>query len=128
MSHDMLPNARCSAEYQRNTLCNTPHVYSDDCLSTLNVGVSLCLAPTVAAPQHPFRSSEATAMDGDPEDWPADPQHLRQLDRSLRCQICGDIYTGPVALACGHSCKFILLKLLVSKHMMSFIPCIQVVS
>ncbi|WIA32061.1 hypothetical protein OEZ86_002913 [Tetradesmus obliquus] len=42
-------------------------------------------------------------MDGDPEDWPADPQHLRQLDRSLRCQICGDIYTGPVALACGHS-------------------------
>jgi hypothetical protein len=45
-------------------------------------------------------------MDGDPEDWPLNPEQLRQLDRSLRCQICGDIYTGPVALACGHSCKF----------------------
>ncbi|KAF6252431.1 hypothetical protein COO60DRAFT_1628548 [Scenedesmus sp. NREL 46B-D3] len=43
------------------------------------------------------------AMDGDPEEWPSDPAQLRQLDRSLRCQICGDIYTGPVALVCGHS-------------------------
>lgn len=41
-----------------------------------------------------------------PEDWPANPPELRQLDRSLRCAICQDFYTGPVVLVCGHSCKF----------------------
>lgn len=43
--------------------------------------------------------------DGEPEDWPAQPEGLRQLDRALRCAVCYDLYTGPVVLPCSHSCK-----------------------
>jgi hypothetical protein len=66
-------------------------------------------------------------MDGDPEDWPSDPEQLRQLDRSLRCQICGDIYTGPVALVCGHSCKtqtwFAAVKTPIFRHLEASMRC-----
>lgn len=44
--------------------------------------------------------------DGDPEDWPAHPVELRQLERSLRCQICQELYQGPVVLKCGHTCRY----------------------
>ncbi|KAG6853439.1 hypothetical protein C0991_004364 [Blastosporella zonata] len=41
----------------------------------------------------------------DPTDFP--PQSvapgLRELDASLRCNICGEVYDGPVTLNCGHS-------------------------
>jgi hypothetical protein len=43
--------------------------------------------------------------DGEPEDWPASPPELRGLERALRCSICYDLYTGPVALPCGHTCE-----------------------
>lgn len=43
--------------------------------------------------------------DGEPEDWPSQPEQLRCLDRSLRCAVCYDLYTGPVVLPCSHSCE-----------------------
>ncbi|KAG2138948.1 hypothetical protein DEU56DRAFT_801007 [Suillus clintonianus] len=36
----------------------------------------------------------------DPSDFPM--PDLRQLDASLRCTICGELYDAPVTLACGH--------------------------
>ncbi|KDQ59637.1 hypothetical protein JAAARDRAFT_153620 [Jaapia argillacea MUCL 33604] len=38
----------------------------------------------------------------DPTDFPKSPPGLRELDSSLRCNICGDLFDGPVTLACGH--------------------------
>ncbi|KAG6874048.1 hypothetical protein C0995_006905 [Termitomyces sp. Mi166 len=41
----------------------------------------------------------------DPTDFPppADAPGLRELDASLRCNICHELYDGPVSLNCGHS-------------------------
>src|ERR1700710_1592114 len=36
----------------------------------------------------------------DPSDFPR--PDLRQLDASLRCTICGELYDAPITLACGH--------------------------
>ncbi|KAG1849158.1 hypothetical protein DFJ58DRAFT_889325 [Suillus subalutaceus] len=36
----------------------------------------------------------------DPSDFPM--PDLRQLDASLRCTICGELYDAPITLACGH--------------------------
>lgn len=36
----------------------------------------------------------------DPSDFPM--PDLRQLDASLRCTICGELYDAPISLACGH--------------------------
>ncbi|KAG1835570.1 hypothetical protein EV424DRAFT_1562661 [Suillus variegatus] len=36
----------------------------------------------------------------DPSDFPM--TDLRQLDASLRCTICGELYDAPITLACGH--------------------------
>ncbi|KAJ8592629.1 hypothetical protein M405DRAFT_732940 [Rhizopogon salebrosus TDB-379] len=36
----------------------------------------------------------------DPSDFPR--SDLRQLDASLRCTICGELYDAPITLACGH--------------------------
>ncbi|KJA20285.1 hypothetical protein HYPSUDRAFT_827064 [Hypholoma sublateritium FD-334 SS-4] len=40
----------------------------------------------------------------DPTDFPppADAPGLRALDRSFRCDICGDLYDAPATIACGH--------------------------
>lgn len=41
----------------------------------------------------------------DPTDFPAstDAPGMRELDGSLRCRICGELYTAPMSLVCGHS-------------------------
>ncbi|KAG1819685.1 uncharacterized protein BJ212DRAFT_1060396 [Suillus subaureus] len=36
----------------------------------------------------------------DPSDFPM--PDLRQLDASMRCTICGELYDAPITLACGH--------------------------
>ncbi|KAG2157630.1 uncharacterized protein EDB93DRAFT_803321 [Suillus bovinus] len=36
----------------------------------------------------------------DPSDFPM--SDLRQLDASLRCTICGELYDAPITLSCGH--------------------------
>ncbi|KAH7927065.1 hypothetical protein BV22DRAFT_1032192 [Leucogyrophana mollusca] len=36
----------------------------------------------------------------DPSDFPT--PDLRQLDASVRCTICGELYDAPVTLSCGH--------------------------
>jgi len=36
----------------------------------------------------------------DPSDFPM--PDLQQLDASLRCTICGELYDAPITLACGH--------------------------
>ncbi|KAG1764234.1 hypothetical protein EDD22DRAFT_460177 [Suillus occidentalis] len=36
----------------------------------------------------------------DPSDFPM--PELQQLDASLRCTICGELYDAPISLACGH--------------------------
>lgn len=42
-----------------------------------------------------------TANIADPTDF-ADT-NLQSLDRSLRCNICGDLFDAPVTLQCGHA-------------------------
>jgi hypothetical protein len=43
----------------------------------------------------------------DPDDWgPLSP--ARKLDASLRCAVCGELFSAPVTLACGHACEFLL--------------------
>ncbi|KAJ2258487.1 E3 ubiquitin-protein ligase rad18 [Coemansia sp. RSA 454] len=40
----------------------------------------------------------------DPTDWPAEFEHLRQLDQQLRCPICKEYFTtAMVATSCGHT-------------------------
>ncbi|KAJ2502952.1 E3 ubiquitin-protein ligase rad18 [Coemansia sp. RSA 1972] len=40
----------------------------------------------------------------DPTDWPAEFEHLRQLDQQLRCPICKEYFTtAMVATTCGHT-------------------------
>ena len=41
----------------------------------------------------------------DPTDFPAasNAPGLRDLDESLRCKICSEIYSAPMSLNCGHS-------------------------
>ncbi|KZT28666.1 hypothetical protein NEOLEDRAFT_1108091 [Neolentinus lepideus HHB14362 ss-1] len=38
----------------------------------------------------------------DPSDFPKSASALRDLDASLRCNICGELYNAPVTLTCGH--------------------------
>lgn len=40
----------------------------------------------------------------EPDAWPQAAQQA--LDESLRCAICGDLFSMPVSLAaCSHTCK-----------------------
>ncbi|KAJ2545861.1 E3 ubiquitin-protein ligase rad18 [Coemansia sp. RSA 1853] len=40
----------------------------------------------------------------DPTDWPAEFEHLRQLDQQLQCPICKEYFTtAMVATTCGHT-------------------------
>ncbi|CBQ71540.1 related to postreplication repair protein uvsH/nuvA [Sporisorium reilianum SRZ2] len=53
-----------------------------------------------------MQSSVATLLDDvtDPSDWQADFAILRNLDASLRCDLCFDIYTSPVSIkSCHHT-------------------------
>lgn len=48
---------------------------------------------------------EAIGAITDPEDWgPLSP--ARKLDASLRCAVCGELFSAPVTLGCGHACEF----------------------
>ncbi|TFK46004.1 hypothetical protein OE88DRAFT_1739812 [Heliocybe sulcata] len=38
----------------------------------------------------------------DPSDFPKSATTLRDLDGSLRCNICGELFSAPVTLGCGH--------------------------
>ncbi|KAK7689073.1 hypothetical protein QCA50_007764 [Cerrena zonata] len=40
----------------------------------------------------------------DPTDFPPNDiaPGLRELDEALRCTICGDLFSGPLSVACGH--------------------------
>lgn len=51
-----------------------------------------------------FGAEEVDLDDDEPEAWPDVAQ--QKLDESLRCAICGDLFTMPVSLAtCTHTCK-----------------------
>ncbi|KAI0792831.1 hypothetical protein C8Q75DRAFT_751625 [Abortiporus biennis] len=41
----------------------------------------------------------------DPTDFPpsSETPGLRELDDALRCSICGELYSAPVSLSCGHT-------------------------
>ena len=39
----------------------------------------------------------------DPPPFPDSQPQLQRLDRSVLCQICKELFTAPVTIACGHS-------------------------
>uniref|UniRef100_A0AAV1UNW2 RanBP-type and C3HC4-type zinc finger-containing protein 1 n=1 Tax=Peronospora matthiolae TaxID=2874970 RepID=A0AAV1UNW2_9STRA len=48
--------------------------------------------------------------------WPADCTAQREMERHLRCQICGDFFHGPVLLPCSHTfCSTCVRRFLQSK-------------
>lgn len=49
-------------------------------------------------------------------EWPTESAELREIERLLRCQICGDFFHGPVLLPCSHAfCSECVRKFLQSK-------------
>ncbi|KAG6845719.1 hypothetical protein H0H87_004985 [Tephrocybe sp. NHM501043] len=55
----------------------------------------------------------------DPTDFPppTSAPGLRELDTSLRCNICGEVYDAPVTITCGHSfCSHCIREALVEKQ------------
>lgn len=51
------------------------------------------------------RITEADIEDvPDPTDFPSNDiaPGLRELDEALRCPICGDLFSAPLTVACGH--------------------------
>ena len=49
-------------------------------------------------------NADAVSAVSDPTDFPplTTAPGLRQLDNALRCNICRELFEGPVTLPCGH--------------------------
>ncbi|CAH0475564.1 unnamed protein product [Peronospora belbahrii] len=56
-------------------------------------------------------------------EWPADCKAQQEIERHLRCQICGDFFHGPVLLPCSHTfCSTCVRRFLQSKGANAFCP------
>lgn len=51
----------------------------------------------------------------DPNDFPKSWKALQSFDSTLRCPVCGDFYSAPMGLPCGHQfCSFCIRNLFAS--------------
>lgn len=68
-------------------------------------GGKFCESSTPLSPISTSAFLKGPTMQGDiddPDSWPL--ESLRDLDSSLRCPICAEIFETPVALNCEHHC------------------------